>query len=407
MSYLKKRDEPWARRLDKRIDTEVAAARAIAESAASICSADIGVEQKCSELAKSFSECQRYLEAHLPDGVADRAVADLDAFAERLAAELHAKGTALRLHKRRSPAGAEYWPSSMRDLVIILDPNGTTDDDEDERDLDDVDDDELEKIAKAAKEVGQHSLAAALVQHLQERLTRRRDQHGYTTTTKRKDGATMRTTDSLENIVKDFGPIRLCKQIAESQHAPCDEASLVAILTEHVGGDRAFAKLFESEPDVQRACAVAKAGEFDALAPMVVVGPGAMADANDNTAQSEAYRQLVAMADKMRVASPVLSAEQAFARVFEDPANAKLAALVHRRPAPATVYAMPHLSKGAVAKSDPAPSADSAYAELMRKAEAYRAAHPELSIEQSFERVYGDRANVELAKRERIESAPR
>jgi hypothetical protein len=50
---------------------------------------------------------------------------------------------------------------------------------------------------------------------------------------------------------------------------------------------------------------------------------------------------------------------------------------------------------------------NSAYGELMSKAEEYRNAHPELSISQAFEKIYTDRANVELAKRERIESAPR
>jgi hypothetical protein len=43
----------------------------------------------------------------------------------------------------------------------------------------------------------------------------------------------------------------------------------------------------------------------------------------------------------------------------------------------------------------------------MRKAEELRSAHPELSVAQCFERVYVDRANVELAKRERMESVPR
>jgi len=37
----------------------------------------------------------------------------------------------------------------------------------------------------------------------------------------------------------------------------------------------------------------------------------------------------------------------------------------------------------------------------------YRRANPSLTEAQAFERVYTDRDNVELAKRERIESAPR
>jgi hypothetical protein len=39
-----------------------------------------------------------------------------------------------------------------------------------------------------------------------------------------------------------------------------------------------------------------------------------------------------------------------------------------------------YVSSRSVAKSDPVPSADTAYAELMLKVEAYRDAHPELSV---------------------------
>jgi hypothetical protein len=63
--------------------------------------------------------------------------------------------------------------------------------------------------------------------------------------------------------------------------------------------------------------------------------------------------------------------------------------------------------RGAYTKADPAPNPDSAYAELMRKAEEYRVANPSLSISQCFAKIYTDRGNVELAKRERMESAPR
>jgi hypothetical protein len=63
--------------------------------------------------------------------------------------------------------------------------------------------------------------------------------------------------------------------------------------------------------------------------------------------------------------------------------------------------------RGAYAKSDPVPGADTAYAELMLKAEAYRSSHSELSISQAFEKIYTDRANIELAKRERRENAAR
>jgi hypothetical protein len=63
--------------------------------------------------------------------------------------------------------------------------------------------------------------------------------------------------------------------------------------------------------------------------------------------------------------------------------------------------------RGAYTKADPAPNTDTAYATLLAKAEAHRDAHPELSVAQCFEKIYTDRANIELAKRERVESAPR
>jgi hypothetical protein len=66
-------------------------------------------------------------------------------------------------------------------------------------------------------------------------------------------------------------------------------------------------------------------------APSVVGGR----DATDIDAdQSKAYEQLQALAAEMRRRSPELrlSSQQAFARVFEDPANAELASRALRRP---------------------------------------------------------------------------
>jgi hypothetical protein len=52
-------------------------------------------------------------------------------------------------------------------------------------------------------------------------------------------------------------------------------------------------------------------------------------------------------------------------------------------------------------------SEGTAYNELQAKAAELRKARPELSEAQAFERVYSDRSNIELAKRERQESALR
>jgi hypothetical protein len=150
---------------------------------------------------------------------------------------------------------------------------------------------------------------------------------------------TTMSTESLEGILKDFGPVRLCKTIVERQRSPVGEHELVMSLSQHVGGDVAFSKLYASEESVRRACAIAK--EAMPFMPTMVGGVAPTHEAIDNTEQSEAYAQLVRMAEKMRAASPELSAAQAFERVFSDKRNASLAAKAHVRPSPTTFFPMP------------------------------------------------------------------
>jgi hypothetical protein len=98
-------------------------------------------------------------------------------------------------------------------------------------------------------------------------------------------------------------------------------------------------------------------------------------------------------------------------RIYLDPANRHLAEAERaaNRPRPTTIFPMPGSAppgRDAYAKSDPVPSAETAYAELMAKATEYRKVHPELTEAQAFEKVYTDPANIEIAKRERRESVP-
>jgi hypothetical protein len=216
-------------------------------------------------------------------------------------------------------------------------------------------------------------------------------------------------SESLESILKDSTPVSVCKAIVDRGRSPCGEAELVAAHSKN--GDRAFAKLYEAEESVRRACQLAKAREFNMfdVKPVVIAGPDAMLDAanNDQSAAVRAHEEIVRIA---REKFPFLPADVAFARVFEDKNYAALAAQAHRRPAMTSIYQMPGSDdpgRGAYTKADPAPNTDTAYAELMLKAEAYRTAHPEMSVAQCFEKIYTDRANIELAKRERAESVPR
>jgi hypothetical protein len=99
--------------------------------------------------------------------------------------------------------------------------------------------------------------------------------------------------------------------------------------------DAAFAKLFsDTGADgvmLRKAHNVVKLSPFD-IKPTMVGGLDAQNEANDDE-QSKASRQLADMAEKLRAASATpLSTDQAFARVFENPKNAGLAAKAHRRP---------------------------------------------------------------------------
>jgi hypothetical protein len=161
------------------------------------------------------------------------------------------------------------------------------------------------------------------------------------------------------------------------------------------------------------------------LEPMVAAGSSALPSARrrsgsspgrgddagdvDSVGTSDAYAQLVRMAEQQRRDGETSSA--AFMRVYLDDANKHLAEAERaaNRPRPTTIFPMPGSAppgRDAYAKSDPVPNTDTAYAELMAKAEAYRSAHPGLSISQAFEQVFTAPANRELAKRERLESAP-
>jgi hypothetical protein len=268
-------------------------------------------------------------------------------------------------------------------------------------------------IAKADR-AGPQNLSAALLNHLHDALGRKRQRHGFEKSVKESN---MRTSESLESILKNGCPVALSKAIVDRGRSPCGEAELVAALTKRaaeqfsMSGERAFSRLYEAEESVRRACSIAKAAEFSPfdIQPIVVGSPDAMNAANDDddSAVLRAHEEIVRIA---REKFPFLPSDVAFARVFEDRNYAALAAQAHRRPAMTSIYKMPGSTdpgRGAYTKADPLPNADTAYSELMAKAEAYQTAHPELSISQAFSKVYTDRGNVELAKRERVESAPR
>jgi hypothetical protein len=154
-------------------------------------------------------------------------------------------------------------------------------------------------------------------------------------------GETMRTTETLEDILKDLGPTSLCKAIVDRGRAPCDEGELVAALTKYASEQhpekspaQAFAELYKTE-SVWRACAIAHAAPLVAdLAPLQVGGTAAQA--LDDPA--EAIEQLKELG---RRKWPSASEAQAFANAMTDPKNSAIAQRAHRRPSPTTSFAFP------------------------------------------------------------------
>jgi hypothetical protein len=271
--------------------------------------------------------------------------------------------------------------------------DGGDDDDDDDAELEKGADHPASTVAGLLVEAGSFPDRATALHY----LLRKPGGQALLARMHKKETTPMSTAQHLESILKDLGPVRLCKGIVDRGRAPCDEAALVAALTKNAGSDRAFAKLYESEESVRRACSIAKAAEFAVFddTPAVVGGADAR-DVDNATAATRAYEEIVRIG---REKFPFLPADVQFARVFEDKNYIALARQ-------ARWYSAPDSSQGAAySKSDPAPNADSAYGELMLKAEAYRDAHPELSIAQCFEKVFTAPANRELAKRERRESA--
>jgi hypothetical protein len=173
----------------------------------------------------------------------------------------------------------------------------------------------------------------------------------------RKETPMTSRADGLRQIAKDFGVHRLAKMLVmENDANGISEHELTSLAFEEakkhaLPGERpnsTFARWY-SEPDqlpLRKAIQIAKNTlvSKSAAAPLMVFEPTQVGgdDALDtNTDKSKAYAQLVAMAEAMRAKSPTLTIAQCFARVFEDTANAELAAKAHRRPSATMAYAMP------------------------------------------------------------------
>jgi hypothetical protein len=302
------------------------------------------------------------------------------------------------------------------------------DDDDDRVDDDNEDDDDIEKqadhhastVADLLVEAGRFPHRTAALHHLLN------TPHGNALLARlhKADEQTAKDPpmDTVLSIMKAGSIAGVCAAIISKGSTTISQDELVSAVGKvaherwpELSEAQAFSKIYSdggAEGRVLRqAVAVAKASLAETmlgpgLPVQVVGGPGAMLDAanNDQSDVEQARAELMRIGRKQY---PRSTENEVFERAFSDPRNATIVARLYQRPTPSSIYPMPNewlRGDGTQhAKSDHG----SAYNDLMQKAEQYRTAHPDLSIAQCFEKIYTDRANVELAKRERVESAPR
>jgi hypothetical protein len=133
--------------------------------------------------------------------------------------------------------------------------------------------------------------------------------------------------------------LKIAKALADAGRSFVTEHDLTKMIEQHALRDRrdgetpeqAFARVFAADDAegrlFRKAIAICKQAPLQ-IDPLQVGGD----DATDSDDPEAALAELRRLADDQRRRSPELTSEQAFGRVFADPANAALAARAHRRP---------------------------------------------------------------------------
>lgn len=138
----------------------------------------------------------------------------------------------------------------------------------------------------------------------------------------------MSRTEQLQSMVKDFGIVKIAKFIVtEGTNATLSEAEFTKLVHDYAQADRkqgetpqqAFTRTFTADTDegwtLRKAHAVVKSfPQVMSVEPTQVGGEAAL-NVNDPT---DAYDQLVALAEKQRALAPSMTIEQAFARVYAE-----------------------------------------------------------------------------------------
>jgi hypothetical protein len=168
----------------------------------------------------------------------------------------------------------------------------------------------------------------------------------------KKEEPVMDRTEQLRSIAKDFGVHRLAKLLIDDDNAHgISEFEFHKLMNDEAQKtkrdgetpDQAFARFYSDDAniDLRKAITIVKSvPNFMSIEATQVGGDDAF-DTSVADSSAKAMAKLNEMAEEQRKRSPTLTVAQAFARVFEDPANKSLAAAAHRRPSATTSYAMP------------------------------------------------------------------
>jgi hypothetical protein len=238
-----------------------------------------------------------------------------------------------------------------------------------------------------------------------------------------KDKDMTEKSHSLDNIVKRFGFVALAKSINAGSIALTEAEYTQALVSDCARRGVSFEKVFcdTSSEGVEirkgrercRDTAFAKAGA-GALMPIAptFVG-GAEARNVDAGEEGDAYQALVAMAEKMRAASPGMKLDEAFSRTYVSPEARELAELERRQSRnrlPVTGgFASGTLAPLQMDKAERDVTSDEdggeAYQKLARLAEEMSTTTGE-TFAKCFEKVYLAPANRETAEAERRANRP-
>jgi hypothetical protein len=183
---------------------------------------------------------------------------------------------------------------------------------------------DIAKAARAREHRGPHSLTGALLRHLHEQLDRERERYGY-----RKSATKEQPMDSIHSIMKSTSVTAACEAIIAKGSTSISQDELVEAATKiaharfpHLDPVRAFARVYEDQGAeglaLRKAINVAKASAFQ-------VFYGAAMQPTQTVGDTSAYAELMAKAAEYRKAHPELTEAQAFAKIYEDPANLKIA----------------------------------------------------------------------------------